>query len=182
VFFNVGAEFDDFRRQCIGSACQLFDFSFDGFNDCHVFLLKKLVEIIYVLSVGRFNLRRSVGEKPILFNSPINIEISADLNSSTQYRAIRTAAISKRNLSALVSQKALERISSHIDLTGFGNSCGGSGKPVKMIGSFFRSLRRPGWFLNAPRHSGTAVGVLGLANRFSILAAARFSHMPVVRT
>jgi len=36
----------------------------------------------YVVPVGRFNLRRSVGEKPIVFKTFINSAVSADLDSS----------------------------------------------------------------------------------------------------
>jgi len=61
----------------------------------------------YALFVGRFILRRSVGEKPILPSSPISNDVSADLSVSSRYRDLNEAAISTKNLSALVSQGPL---------------------------------------------------------------------------
>jgi hypothetical protein len=43
-------------------------------------------------------------EKPIFPSKPINCETMPDLISSNRYRAINVAAISTRNLSALVTR------------------------------------------------------------------------------
>jgi hypothetical protein len=52
-------------------------------------------------------LRRSAEENAILFNIPINSEVSADLSASVRYRDINVAAISTKNLSALVGWVAV---------------------------------------------------------------------------
>ncbi len=71
-----------------------------------------------------------------------------------------------RNLSALVSQKPRVCISTHAALTGLGRLGGGSGRGVVTIGSYCRAFRRLGRFLNPPRNSSNAVGILGLAMWF----------------
>jgi hypothetical protein len=79
-------------------------------------------------------------EKPIFPSKPINSDTSPDLSLSLRCAAINVAAISTRNLSALVSQKPLDFISSHVSLTGFGRLGGGSGSAVVTSGSFFLAL------------------------------------------
>jgi hypothetical protein len=51
----------------------------------------------HALFTRKFILRRSVGEKPILFKTPINNEVSADFCLSVRYAAMYAAAISTRN-------------------------------------------------------------------------------------
>jgi hypothetical protein len=113
----------------------------------------------YVLLVGKFSALRSLGENPIIPSSRINNETSPDLIWSNRYRASNVAAISTKNLSALVNQNPRDCISSHAALTGSGRLGGGSGSGVVTSGSFFRALRRSGFLLKAPRNSSTAVGV-----------------------
>jgi hypothetical protein len=112
---------------------------------------------------GRFSAPRSFGEKPILASKPINNEVSADFCLSLRCAAINVAAISTKNLSALVNQKPRCCISSHADLTGCGRVGGGPGSAVVTSGSFFRSLFLFGLRLNAPSNSSIAVGFLGRA-------------------
>jgi hypothetical protein len=114
-------------------------------------------------SVGKFMLPRSLGENPIFPNSPINCETSPDLISLKRYRVINVAAISTRNLSALVSHQPRDCISCQAALIGFGRFSGGSGNAAVTMGSYCRALRRLGRFLNPPLNSSNAVGILGLA-------------------
>ena len=81
---------------------------------------KEIARFDAYLPLGKFNLPRSLGEKPIFPNKPTNSDTSPDLSWSLRHAAINVAAISTRNLSALVSQKPRSRISSHASLTGFG--------------------------------------------------------------
>lgn len=58
----------------------------------------------FVPLAGKFILPRPLGQKPILPNRPIYGETSPDVTLSIQLPAISVAAISTKNLSALVSQ------------------------------------------------------------------------------
>jgi hypothetical protein len=75
---------------------------------------------------------------------------------------IEVAAISTKNLSALVSHQPRDRIASHIAAVALGKYFGGAGGAVDTRGSYLRSFHRLGWFLNAPRKASTDVGVRGL--------------------
>jgi hypothetical protein len=118
---------------------------------------KEIARFDAYLPLGKFNLPRSLGEKPIFPNKPTNSDTSPDLSWSLRHAAINVAAISTRNLSALVSQKPRSRISSHASLTDFGRLGRSSGSAVYIHGSNLRL--RFGFLLKAPRNSSTAVGV-----------------------
>jgi hypothetical protein len=120
---------------------------------------KEIARLDAYLPLGKFSPLRSFGANPSLPSSWINCDTSPDLISSNRYRAINVAAISRR-LSAITREIAFPAtLTSPV----FGKFDGGSGKEVVTIGALCRALRRLGRFLNPPRNSSNAVGILGLA-------------------
>jgi hypothetical protein len=65
---------------------------------------KEIARFDAYLPLGKFSPLRSFGANPSLPSSWINCDTSPDLISSNRYRAINVAAISTRNLSALVTR------------------------------------------------------------------------------